>query len=385
MKPSVLFITKVCFLDAALEYIKEVKDYVDLHVLIEIDPHSKNTNILNVKRLVKDATFLNAKQLLSSQDYKGFIEYIEGCESFQFFVHHHPKSISFSSINKSFVLLKQIKKLKPDFIHFDDVSVRLVALSFLLNFNKEKLIMNVHDPVQHSGEIIIKNLFARKMFYRKVHKYVVFSKFSKSIFLEKYGYKKSCMALNLKPYNFYTNYGQSSPSKIYITFIGRISEYKGVDIFLDAINILNVKYPEVKYIIAGSPNNDLLAKNLIEKYTFENVKYIFDHLSNSKLCEIINLSQLIVCPYRDATQSGVIMTALALCAPIIVSNQGGLHEYVESGITGMISKPDAESFATAIETFIIDKIKHKQFSENIRNMDSSQFNFGKERILELYK
>jgi glycosyltransferase involved in cell wall biosynthesis len=107
-------------------------------------------------------------------------------------------------------------------------------------------------------------------------------------------------------------------------------------------------------------------------------------LSNFEVCEIIQKSKIIVCPYRDATQSGVVMTSLALHTPVIVSNQGGLPEYIQHNITGMIANTDSESFATAIETFIIDSLKYKKISENIKNMDLNQFMFGEKKILNLY-
>ena len=80
MKASILFITKICYLDAALEYIDEVKQYVSLKVIIEIDPNSKNKNISNINTLPKKVTFIDAKELLNPTDYKNFKPYIDGCE-----------------------------------------------------------------------------------------------------------------------------------------------------------------------------------------------------------------------------------------------------------------------------------------------------------------
>jgi glycosyltransferase involved in cell wall biosynthesis len=385
MKPSVLFITKICFLDAALEYIDEVKNYVDLRVIIEIDPFSKDKNIINIDNLPDDITFIDVKQLLNPSDYLNFKPYIHGCKSFEFLVHQQNKSFSISSIKKSYLLYKKTKKVLSHFIHFDDVSIRLLTFAFFFNFVKAKLIMNVHDPIQHSGEKNIKYLFVRKMFYSKVSKFITFSNYSKSIFTQQFGKKFFCINLNLKPYKYYSNFfhnDKSSPT--YITFIGRVSEYKGIDIFLDAIAILNLKYPKTKYLIAGAPNNYKIGEFLKNKYSFTNIKFKLNHLSNTEVCEFIQQSKVIVCPYRDATQSGVIMTSLALFTPIIVSNQGGLPEYVHDNITGMIVNADAESFATAIETFIIDEFKDKQLSQNILNLGIHKFKFGKLKILELY-
>jgi len=385
MKPSVLFITKICFLDAALEYIDEVKNYVNLRVIIEIDPFSKDKNIINIDNLPDDITFIDVKQLLNPTDYLNFKPYIDGCKSFQFLVYQNIKSFSFSSIKKSYFLYKKIKEKPVNFIHFDDISVRLITFAFFLNLLKAKLIMNVHDPVQHSGERNFKNIFANKIFYLKVTKFVTFSQYSCSILIQKQGRKKNCISLNLKPYKFYSNYVKTDiKEQTYITFIGRVSEYKGIDIFLDSIKILNKKYADVNYIIAGAPYNNTIGVDLVNKYKFTNVKFILNHLTNIEVCDFIQQSKVIICPYRDATQSGVVMTALALNTPIIVSNQGGLPEYIQNNITGLIANTDAESFAKAIETVIVDPLRHIQFSENIRKIDPNKFMFGENRILNLY-
>ena len=385
MKTSVLFITRICFLDAALEYIDEVKKYVDLKVIIEIDPISKNKNICNINKLPNKITFIDAEELLNPTDYKRFKPYINGCKSFEFLVHQQMKSISIVSIKKSYLLYKKTKQLFPNFIHFDDVSIRLIPFTFFLFLLKSKLIINVHDPIQHSGEKNIKNIFAKKLFYNIANKFITFSKYSQSILIENNNNNKKCINLKLKPYKFYKNYiKKEAIEPTYIAFIGRVSKYKGIDIFLDSIAILNTKYPTAKYIIAGSPYNNSIGDNLKNKYKFNNVKFILNHLSNFEVCEIIQKSKIIVCPYRDATQSGVVMTSLALHTPVIVSNQGGLPEYVQNNITGMIANTDAESFATAIESFIVDPLKHKQLSQNIIKMDQNQFIYGKGEILNLY-
>jgi glycosyltransferase involved in cell wall biosynthesis len=385
MKPSVLFITRICFLDAALEYIKEVKNYVDLSVIIEIDPNSRNKNICDIDQLPDQITFIDAEKLLTPLEYENFKPYISGCKSFEFLVHQKNKSLSILNIKKSYLLYKKMKKELPNFIHFDDVSIRLIPFTFFIFLLKSKLIINVHDPIQHSGEKNVKNMVAKKLFHSKGYKFVTFSNYSKSKFLEKNNANANCINLKLKPFDYYSNYLKINENKpIYIAFIGRVSEYKGIDIFLDSIAILNTKYPTAKYIIAGSPYNNSIGDKLMTKYKFNNVKFVLNHLSNFEICEIIQKSILIVCPYRDATQSGVVMTSLALHTPVIVSNQGGLPEYIQHNITGMIANADAESFAIAIETFIIDSSKNKQLSLNIKNMDLNQLMFGENKILNLY-
>ena len=68
-----------------------------------------------------------------------------------------------------------------------------------------------------------------------------------------------------------------------------------------------------------------------------------------ELATLLQRSDIVVCPYTDATQSGVIMTCFALTKPVIVTDVGGLSEMVESGKTGIVVPPrNSEVLANAI-------------------------------------
>src|SRR5690606_13516289 len=89
-----------------------------------------------------------------------------------------------------------------------------------------------------------------------------------------------------------------------------------------------------------------------------------------ELVEIVCQSQLIICPYTDATQSGVIMMAYALHRPVLVTNVGGLTEYVISGQTGLISEEiSAESLAAKIIYFL----KNNCFKNMQSNIERQEF------------
>jgi glycosyltransferase involved in cell wall biosynthesis len=62
-------------------------------------------------------------------------------------------------------------------------------------------------------------------------------------------------------------------------------------------------------------------------------------------------ADLIVQPYRSATQSGITQVAYHFEKPMIVTNVGGLHEVVPDGKTGFVTLPEAGPIATAILRF----------------------------------
>lgn len=83
---------------------------------------------------------------------------------------------------------------------------------------------------------------------------------------------------------------------------------------------------------------------------------------------LIKKAQFVVCPYIDATQSGVIMSSFALNKPVIATHTGGLPEMVIDKRYGLIIPPKDEiALANAISTLWNDKSLLSALATNIEN------------------
>jgi glycosyltransferase involved in cell wall biosynthesis len=65
---------------------------------------------------------------------------------------------------------------------------------------------------------------------------------------------------------------------------------------------------------------------------------------------LIQHAKFLVCPYRDASQSGVLMTAMAIGKPVIATNVGAFPEYIQDGYNGLVAEPNHDS--------ILDRVLH---------------------------
>jgi glycosyltransferase involved in cell wall biosynthesis len=75
----------------------------------------------------------------------------------------------------------------------------------------------------------------------------------------------------------------------------------------------------------------------------ENEDYILlenRFIPTEELASFIKYAEFTVCPYRSATQSGVVSTAFAMCSPILATNVGGMSESIKDGITGILIEPE---------------------------------------------
>ncbi len=145
-----------------------------------------------------------------------------------------------------------------------------------------------------------------------------------------------------------------------ILFFGFIRKYKGLDILLDSIKILQRSNPSIKLLIAGEFYEDeKLYKEQIEKLGIEQQVILrTNFISDNEVKYYLCASDVIVQPYRSATQSGVTPLAYHFEIPMIVTNVGGLPALVPDNKVGLIAEPTAASIAEKIIQFFTTGEQH---------------------------
>lgn len=138
-----------------------------------------------------------------------------------------------------------------------------------------------------------------------------------------------------------------------ILFFGFIRQYKGLDLLIEAMNDERIRTAGIKLFVAGEfYEDDKPYLDLIEKYQLKNqvileTNFIPDKEVKFYFCA----ADVVVQPYRSATQSGITPMAYHFERPMIVSNVGGLPEIVPDEKVGLITNPDSKSLADAILKF----------------------------------
>ena len=141
-----------------------------------------------------------------------------------------------------------------------------------------------------------------------------------------------------------------------VLFFGFIRHYKGLDILLDAIALLQ-KDPETadqyKFLIAGEFYEDRKPYDeQIQRLGIASALIMHTHfIADEEVKYYLSASDLVVQPYRSATQSGVTPLAYHFEIPMLVTNVGGLSAMVPDRKVGLVTKPDAASIAAKIPVF----------------------------------
>lgn len=185
--------------------------------------------------------------------------------------------------------------------------------------------------------------------------------------------------------NLKKNFSIAEDEKV-ILFFGYVRKYKGLDILIEALSLLKEQEYKIKLLIAGEFYDDKkLYVDLINKLKLnEHIIIRDEYIPNEKVNHFFLVSDVVVLPYRSATQSGILNLAYGFRKPVIVTKVGGLSEFVINDSTGLIvEEPKAELIAEAIERFfsLTNKIDfNKNISEFIK---SNRFNNLNEIITQV--
>ena len=143
-----------------------------------------------------------------------------------------------------------------------------------------------------------------------------------------------------------------------LLFFGRMEAYKGLDVLLDAVELLRNRGCAFHLTIAGRGPD--LARHVVRIRANASIDVIDAFLAPQEVTRLFQRSSIVVAPYRDATQSGVIAAAFGNGRPVVASRVGGLAEAVTDGVDGVLVPPnDADALADALEPLLRDDDKVK--------------------------
>ncbi|MEO7045367.1 MAG: glycosyltransferase family 4 protein [Ferruginibacter sp.] len=377
---TVVYYTSTSFLDVIIETIQSLKHQVKLHVVIEIAQSSKNSTIINVDDLDSMATIEQPEKLLGKTKWDELKPYFEDVATVEFVVQKNKRAFSFETLNTAYQLGKYLRKYKADIIHFDSIST--CAIGLYLYARTKKVFIAIHDPAPHSGEASWREKIPKKIFFPLAKGFFFYSAFAESQFKKNYpAINKALYTIKLQPYTFVKTYlTKSTIDPEYVLFFGRLSYYKGIDILLEAIPGVLKKIPQQKFIIAGKPDYDFKLDETLFENVKDNITLVERFLSTEELVHLIQASQFVVCPYRDATQSGVVMTTFAVGKPVVATNVGSFSEYINDDINGLLAEPTSESIAEKI-IYALENKHFRTLENNVVSSFSEQTGDENEKII----
>lgn len=269
-----------------------------------------------------------------------------------------------------------LKKLVPDIIvlryWIPFMAPCLGTIARIARKNKKTKVIAIADniiPHEHKpGDKLFSNYFVKSV--------DAFITMSKSVLndLNKFDRKKP---RQYTPHPLYDNFGEIIPKATakkdlglqeninYILFFGFIRDYKGLDLLLEAFASPKLRELPVKLLIAGEfyskPDKymEIIHENNLEEY----LELRTDFIPNTDVHKYFCAADVVVQPYKSATQSGITQVAYHFNKPMITTNVGGLSELIPNEKVGYVVNSDKDEITEAIYRFY-QLNKEEEFSKN---------------------
>lgn len=167
------------------------------------------------------------------------------------------------------------------------------------------------------------------------------------------------------PHPIYDNYGtvvdynealqhlQLPPNARYILFFGFVRQYKGLDLLIEAFADSRLRGKNLKLIVAGEfyDNRNRYLQQIEDLGLNEEIILHSEYIESSLIAHYFSVAEIVVQPYRSATQSGVTQIAYHFDKPMLVTNVGGLSEIVPNGRCGYVVDAAPKEIANALFDF----------------------------------
>ena len=228
-----------------------------------------------------------------------------------------------------------------------------LVVEVILKKNRVNVIRLIHDFKKHPGDLFPPNWLTRKVI-RKSDFLITLSEAVDVKIKEKF--PKIRTSIYPHPdFGFMEKSAERIIEAEYLLFIGRLRSYKGVINLIEAMKIISDSSPLL--VIAGE--GDLKIKH------DSKIVMINKWLTEAEISNLVQNAEIIVFPYIEASQSGLIPYCMSSGKKIIITALDGLLEQTSGYLNVFVAKGlDPKSLATAIETAIKAPIRKIDFQAN---------------------
>lgn len=358
---KIAYISSPHFADCDIPLLKELQQLTNVIYILQVSNSTKSMSAINIQQIKSTGGIFHASE------FKGTKKLAQYLDLSKVYILNFPgkHDWSLSNILAIIRLVYFLIRKKIDIIHLT-WPPRYGA--FLIYTLYKKIILTVHDPLPHSGQDTWLNRLHRFVAFSLIKNFILLNKSQKQEFISKYNLRnKNIYHSQLSIYAHLLTVSPSSPiiESDYFLFFGKIDKYKGLYYLCKAMEIIHTKNKDIKLIIAGKGKTDF---DISPYLATNSIFFINRYITDEELVGLIKKAQFVVCPYIDATQSGVIMSSFALNKPVIATHTGGLPEMVIDKRYGLIIPPKDEiALANAISTLWNDKSLLSALATNIEN------------------
>ncbi len=174
-------------------------------------------------------------------------------------------------------------------------------------------------------------------------------------------------------------------AKHVVSFVGKLADFKGVDLLLKAAKIYESELDDVMTLIVGHGELYEELNNLRRSLGLKHV-YMLGHQHQDKVADIYNIADVSTVPSRKEPFGLVAIEALACGTPVVVTNGGGLVDFVDDSIGSVIDEESYEQLANAI-IFEINNPEKQTKRKNAHEFAINNFSWNRviDEVIDVYQ
>ncbi|HVG24124.1 MAG TPA: glycosyltransferase family 4 protein, partial [Thermoanaerobaculia bacterium] len=282
--------------------------------------------------------------------------------------------------------IRRVAELKPDVVLLGDIRFPFDLFPLMLLRRKSRKLVdichNVH-PFATGGGVFDRSRW-RELFYRRIYhlfdRVIVHYQRNRAEFRQSFGVPDERIVVivhgNEAIFRDLRRPGFDGPAmrrrlgigdEPVILFFGTLSRYKGIDILLEAFPEIH-RATDARLVVAGFPGPDFdlpAHQQRARALDVENaVTWVPEYVDSGEVAAWMELTSVIVFPYRDIYQSGAIHVAQAFGVPIVASAIGAMQDVVEHDVSGaLVAAEDTAALAQTITALIADPERAKRLGQ----------------------
>lgn len=229
-----------------------------------------------------------------------------------------------------------IRKFRPDVVHLVTNHPCNGVVAWALN--RLPVCFTHHDPEGHPGERSPLRDTLTKLMVARANRLVVHADALRDSLLRQGVPSDRIAVIPHGAFDFLQAHASSVPEEPLILCFGRFAPYKGIEVLCRAERRLVEMLPEdYQLVIAGEGDPSGFAAEIGPS---GRVAVINRFLPDGEVAALFERARIVVLPYTQASQSGVLAIAFAFGKPAVVTDVGGLPEAVDRGKAGLLVPPD---------------------------------------------
>jgi len=152
------------------------------------------------------------------------------------------------------------------------------------------------------------------------------------------------------------SFGLPSEPEHIVTFVGKFTDFKGIDVLLDAAHIYEGRLGDVHTLIMGDGELRPKLEQQIRDLRLKGI-HLLGHTPQSDVARLINIADVSTVPSRVEPFGLVAIEALACGTPVVATNAGGLPDFISEEVGALVPMDDPEALAEAIIQQIQSNVK----------------------------